>query len=385
MGASNKVSNPYSTSWDNQVQSTFGDSSLSSSGIHTTPTGLFNNWSKEDQANFEVDMANAQWLAQLSLIDYQNQYNSPENQVRLMRQAGLNPDLLGTSGVQASAGGTPPSMTSPQGVNNTEVVSKAASIFASVMSLTGAMAEGVVNISGKMLDNDIKNLDKVQKSITLGSEVAAQLRPKSVDSYAITLDDGSTVLDPSLISADLPFPSFGLSRRNQRNLNRIFQRYRETPSTLSKYYGYEKDLAEKRMKLGEVTSDPRYGATDAEITEAWRPYTKAMADMTKEMLSSQTLNYKLSGQNAQNRMDFKLPYLSASAEASSLNLQKDNTDLLNKLKSPLYKVASNLEKKAQEGKQWANYMLIALYTALSASFGVSSGPKGTTSSFSFGY
>lgn len=359
MSASKNVVNPY--------RSGFGPA-----GIDTNPSGIFGSFTKEDEAQYNVDMANAQWLAQLSLIDYQNQYNSPENQALLMKQAGLNPDLLGLSGVQPSADGSAPSAAAPSGSNPLETVGQAASIFGTVISMTNMIAGGAVALSGKMLDNDIKNLEKVSKTLGVAGDVASQIKPRPLQDYALTLDDGSTVLDASRIVADYPFQSLGASRRNQRNLAKAYERFRNSPATLSRYYGYETKVAQERMKLGEITSDPRYGGTDAEIVEAWKPYTKAMADMTKEMLDAQKSGHQVAGRRNRASLDLGLPEMEAASSFSEAQLNKDNNALMNRLKGPLYKVASNLESKAMEGKQWANYMLIALYTALSANIGASS-------------
>lgn len=57
----------------------------------------FDRWNEERQVNA------AEYDAQVASIMQQNEYNSPENQARLMRDAGMNPDLLGTQGVESSA------------------------------------------------------------------------------------------------------------------------------------------------------------------------------------------------------------------------------------------------------------------------------------------
>ena len=370
MSALKNVVNPY--------KSGFG-----SNAIDTGGSGIFGSFTKEDEAKYNVEMAEAQWLAQLSLIDYQNQYNSPEHQALLMKQAGLNPDLTGLTGVQPSADGSAPSAASPSGSNPTEVIGQAASIFGTVVSLTNSIAAGAVALGGKILDNDIKNLDKVGKTLELGTDIASQIKPRPLEDYSLVLDDGTTVLDASKVVADYPFRNLGASRRNQRNLAKVYERFRQSPMTLSKYYGYQTDVAGKRMKLGEVTSDPRFKSTDEEITEAWRPYTKAMAEMTREMLSDKTAGHRTSRRYSEKSLELGLPEMQAIESYSGTKLQNDENFLMDRLKNPLYKVAENLETKAMEGKQWANYMLIALYTALSAQISASSTNKyGANGSFS---
>lgn len=57
----------------------------------------YDRWLEEAQVNA------AEYDAQVASIQQQNEYNSPANQAALMRQAGQNPDLLGTQGVSDSA------------------------------------------------------------------------------------------------------------------------------------------------------------------------------------------------------------------------------------------------------------------------------------------
>lgn len=54
-------------------------------------------WSENDQLPYDLLMKGMDYRYQAELLNYQNEYNSPEQQALRMRQAGINPDLVGTS------------------------------------------------------------------------------------------------------------------------------------------------------------------------------------------------------------------------------------------------------------------------------------------------
>lgn len=66
---------------------------LSALGFRTD----YDRWTEEQQVNKN------EYDAQVASIIQQNQFNSPEEQAQRMRDAGMNPDLLGTQGVSDSA------------------------------------------------------------------------------------------------------------------------------------------------------------------------------------------------------------------------------------------------------------------------------------------
>lgn len=82
--------NPY---LNQTVESTFWDQ-----------IGLSN---KRDNRLAQLQQAGAEYNAELAKMQYENEYNSPEAQAQRMREAGLNPDLMGTEAGGTSAGTNP--------------------------------------------------------------------------------------------------------------------------------------------------------------------------------------------------------------------------------------------------------------------------------------
>lgn len=100
-----------------EFQNPYGSTSLSG-------TGLFGAVTSKDKARYEQSQAEKEWLSQMQLYEYEQWYNSEEQQVARMRAAGLNPDLLGLE--SASETSAPDSMISgmaaPSGAQDVDTV-----------------------------------------------------------------------------------------------------------------------------------------------------------------------------------------------------------------------------------------------------------------------
>lgn len=385
MRKSTSLSNPF---WDFGGSSEIQDSHLKNTEMQRWKgSGIFGNWTKKDEATYNQYQAAAQYYAQLSLMDYENEYNSPAHQAELMRQAGLNPDLQ-QIGFQSSAGANPTAPVSPAGGQPMEPIMNAVSIFSTAMNVATGLANGITDIVGKVAKNDLANLEVAAKADELASGYALNFAPPMLSTLSEEVD-GENVLNPATIMSAFPFDTSGLNRRNRKRIEDLYLRHKKSPTTIAKRYGLKKQTESDRMEVGKIMSDPRYGASDEEIMKAWQPYTEAMADMLKAELGSKTARHNADNKKASNDLAYEnrvdeigLPEQRADAEQSDLTLRQSNNELMSRLRAPLYKVAENLENLAKQGKQWASYALIGLYTALSSSFSV--GASGGNASFSLG-
>lgn len=91
----------------------------------------YDRWLEDAQVN------KAEYDAQIQSIIQQNEFNSPEEQAKRMREAGLNPDLLGTQGVESSASPTQDVNGMMQNAGNefSEAFSQVQNFASTVMSL----------------------------------------------------------------------------------------------------------------------------------------------------------------------------------------------------------------------------------------------------------
>lgn len=137
-----------------------------------------------DTALEQASLQSREYLAGLLQQQYQNEYNDPAAQAARMRQAGLNPDLLGTEGVADSA--TPPadnSVMSPDtfaadSVPVQEIVQTASTAFGALESaVTSAfsVAQSLQSLNaGRIANSDsalntlFSFIEKTQNSDLLG-------------------------------------------------------------------------------------------------------------------------------------------------------------------------------------------------------------------------
>ena len=108
-----------------------------------------------EQNRYQLELMKNQWDTEHSSSMADIDYNNPTNQVKLMREAGLNPDLLGVSQFEASSTGNPSASLQPDLSSNNAALEGAKSIANAIVSgfqmFIGAQ-EGFINIKDKVLD-----------------------------------------------------------------------------------------------------------------------------------------------------------------------------------------------------------------------------------------
>lgn len=137
-----------------------------------------------DTAMEQADIQSKEYLYGLLQQQFQNEYNDPASQAARMRQAGMNPDLLGTEGVEGSA--TPPADNSvmspdtfaPDTVPVQEIVQTASTAFGALESaVTSAfsVAQSLQSLNaGRIANSDsalntlFSFIEKTQNSDLLG-------------------------------------------------------------------------------------------------------------------------------------------------------------------------------------------------------------------------
>lgn len=188
----------------------------------------------------EVLTAGAEFDADLSLLDYQNLYNSPSAKAQRMREAGLNPDLLGISDVSDSSGLSgltgSASVTPDTYVDPVSRVSTILSTSSDVLNSALDTFSKIQGIRGQSIDSDLSRLN-------LNSE----LRNSALDfigDHVDSLPDSSS--DSSSVYMQKGNP-LGLSKRSLR-------RYRGFISDLQQ--SFKGDTI--RNKVLKDNSDSRY-------------------------------------------------------------------------------------------------------------------------------
>lgn len=312
------------------------------------------------QAQYAEDLAGLQYLAEMSQQDWQNaynearvaderayqekitadnraynermiaedrEYNSYANQVKLMREAGLNPDLLGVSpgtsqtpiasgqatGTNSSAGGPNVSTNPMQGVRSPlERAGNLVSVIGSIAQTAMSVSSGALSLEGIGLSNLSSAVSSVSSLMDIG------------DSFS-----GSNVSDL--------FSTLPVSRSMQRKLKRFYDSQSSSPrfsksnidfnrSMLHSTNNYNKDLVNPMVNPLDYDGDGLQ--TTKDWNYVWQPLFEAEYDLLQAQLSSETK--KSDYESA--KYDF---------ESSGLDVQKT-------MRQALFSVAKRMNSKYKE-------------------------------------
>lgn len=356
----------------------------------------YDRWLEDAQVNA------AEYNAQVAQMKQQNEFNSPEAQAARMREAGQNPDLLGTSGVveaskpvqdvngmQSNVGDEFMSQALP-------VISAFAGAVSSALSKGMAFASDILAFSGVQRDLDSKNLDNLKKV----SEAA--------DRYLSDKISAGDVSDPDTFQGRRNFLSnignglkssvakdYGIPRR----MRRAFERF---VSDRSQSIVFENDVWKKaiernklRLEGAEQRASKRYSQEDKVIDAFVGPVVvardeiykiTAQNDQTQENLRTGSLDVQSAKQDYEQAYYDELGSLDAGAnKARSENSQYLDEWYQNRAKKVVHeasaKITENLQKEADSGNILAKGTLISWCITDMLDFGVGDIFKSVTKFF----
>lgn len=308
---------------------------------------------KRDAAR-EAIIKGAEFDADLSLLDYQNEYNSPEAKAERLRAAGINPDLVGLDGVSDSSGlsGVTGSLGTP--TSSSDSAQFWLSNSQNILTTAFQFAQQMQAMRSSALDNDIKNINFVKALQSLKDDTTSSSMFSSFH-------------NPD-INADSSHFTSGLSRRNQKRLHKLM------PSSQA-YSSYNKrinDYASSSIQAGESLAlgtirgnggfDPREMAKGykdvAEFLEKVQKYS-ASADAHQEKYRSDYYQYASGSSDAlidsqNNEVNRDLLKDSYQSTKGNKEIDKFFSELVSKLRS--------------NNNWWSDALLMALYGMKSGAF-----------------
>lgn len=290
----------------------FDESSSEFNPYDVIDQGMYRNTERGKMA-YQEDLAKLLYLAQINQENRMNEYNSPSEQVKRMREAGINPDLAGVDNVPAQnvAGyqGNPMEGTKSTLDNVTDIFG----LITSASSMAMSMVSGFSSIS----------MDKISKfSSALGAGDALF----GLFDNAILSDNGN---NPVFFADYLP----SLSRSQRKQLKRAYNSY---VSSTKGDTSVNKALAEYARSQGEFnkeTMNPFNSSSEDVIAEVWKPYIDAMAEYAVK---------ELKGKSA--KADYDASYYSSEFGQDSQNFEKQQREMFRQFKQPLADVMKNTEK-----------------------------------------
>lgn len=296
----------------------------------SVPDGDFNPYDYIDQSYYkntargrmayQEDLARLLYMAQIAQEDRMNEYNSPEEQVKRMREAGLNPDLQGISNEPASnvAGyqGNPMDGTSTTLQSAGDVFG----IISTVTSMVSGLASGITGIS----------LAGVQK---LGASISSASSLFDLFDKSVLTDDNN---GKDIFIEDL-LPS--LSHKQRSKISRLRSVYTNSTKGQTSSNSKLSEFLRSRGELHSLELDPKYSDVEDEYIKAWKPLIDAMSEFAVKEYKSKSA-----------KSDYDSSYYSADKAKSDLDyesnqrdFEKDTQKWFRNFKQPFAEVMENLD------------------------------------------
>ena len=130
-------------------------------------------WNDQDAAAFNLYMSELGFENELQLLDYQNKYNSPIEQAKRMRAAGLNPDLMGVN-MSESAGANqsvPQSSGGADTMSPLQAFQQSTSVLTHIMSSVQTAIKSFSDIKSGLNLVDKQEIDLTKDRLSLAREL----------------------------------------------------------------------------------------------------------------------------------------------------------------------------------------------------------------------
>lgn len=315
-------------------------------------------WSENDQIGYDLLMKSMDYDYQAALLNYQNEYNSPVEQVKRMREAGLNPDLQSVSNTpSASSSATAPSTQLNEGAERARNMSIAKSFF-DVLPQAVSM---YTQMKSSIIDSQMKQVDLARSIDALARhEIGTQF----------TLEDLNT-------TTNLPTPDLSHyrgKRLRQAISDRIFRYvYDGSDRSIAKGIVYDARHSAERNRQDFLGLLGSYGFSLDDDT-----FIGVLREFNDVLYGSQK-SANADKKEYHDTRDFGKLADTENKEVDKRNLEADN-DILADILSRSNKLMKS-DKPADKLKGGLLFFICFLMQNLSVSR--SFGPKGATTSFGF--
>lgn len=301
-----------------------------------------------DKRAYQHDLQEAQYAAELQMMMYQNEYNSPTAQAQRQREAGINPDLAGVSGESAAG---MQGNANPANITAEDPTSTMLGLVPTVMSVFNGLSSGLLGASHQIEDLRAKKIAN-QKS-ALGVVPA-------IGDTAMSIADSKSFEGTQLEQIDELTRRF--PRKYRGMLREFAQKYITTPQAYASRYDARTGHLKAKGEYAKTAVDPRTSeaSADYEIMEALRPLQEAEFEVAKIVLGNEKTKGEKMSAYWMNRD------LGASAETENAQdaANKGQAEIMDVIRAGALKTVKQLEKAMDDGKWWASTALSALYAAM---------------------
>lgn len=356
----------------------------------------YDRWLEEAQVN-----AN-EYDAQVASVEQQNQYNSPQAEAQRMKQAGMNPDLVGLENVAESASPNvdPQGMSPGAGESGEfgEVTQKLWNFGTGILSLY-QVGLGLAKdlMSYKQMKNavDGQDIGLAKDFMDFANDIVLQNSPDR------PFDDDTQYHNHRVLIAEkfaeVP-KALHLNRRqrkiwnnvtgqdyfNSENFKRLTENWKQSAGnldTLSKTPQFlkatreEDDPSFNEWKTFSIVSD-NLGKLARDVWKMQQNNYKDVANAGSALAKYQkrVTDARANWRSPQDGSD--MPTAQAEAEGTDFLLQRQNYQIEKAMNSTMKRIVVDLEKQAQQGDFLASALLLAMSVFRTSHMSI--GPKGSS-------
>lgn len=317
-------------------------------GLNVPESGVFNPYdyisqsdyklNRRGKAQYQEDLAQLQYLAELRQQEYARSYESEQAQAERMRSAGMNPDLLGvdsgTMGASPQTGANPLEGLQTNGERASQVVGDITSIISTTASLaTGAMgiASGLEGLEGSKLQNLSSALNVADSAYSLFSKWSAG-DPQGMDGFINAIPT--------------------LSSRKKNKLQKMYDQWSSSPYMDKASTKFETEMMETTGEFYKKAVDPKYNSESvAGYVEAWTP----LVDALNKMAESEAKGRKAKG-------DYDAGYYTPEGATSDRSRKSAENEMFGQIRGPLIEVLDNFKKMQEDAPKGSREYETALYS-----------------------
>lgn len=335
-----KVVNPY-TNMDSK-------NTLSPFQLWLDKIGLTN---FQGKAAYQQQLNSNMWASEQASRMADIEYNNPENQSDLMRQAGINPDLNGLQNFEASSFGNPMNVPSAMPTEIEEPLGKIArGIFDGIQFAVG-LGEGITKLSRQILDNK-KERDKITEDET-----------KNALDYLVNFlnykgDYNSKDNAESRASFLLQYTNSLSNKRIARKVYRRAMDLSNTAAERTRYYESKGKEAAAKTDFAETLANPLYNVNDEDMISTIRDYNEMFLDVERLNVQFQKESLKLGKASAQYQYvqgSYKVPY----------DMQKKQAEFQNLVNE---KMTEFFQKQLDKDNLWTQILLMSMFSSQTGAF-----------------
>lgn len=200
----------------------------------------------------------AEFDAGIYSIMQQNEFNSPQAQASRMRDAGLNPDLLGVGDVAQGAKPTEdPNGMSPTSDGSVElsVIGKVGSTLVNLIPQTLSFMTNITQLKGIRMDNDLKELQFGSNAVDSVTKFFTEGITKQDYEDAFTTGNFENLLDASQKDAKYLADTYLSSKKARKAFNLAYGMHaRSLVAEMSKYKTYAEYEDARKKNLTQRSS-----------------------------------------------------------------------------------------------------------------------------------